>query len=49
MAAGDRPAAGDVATLREALGDDGFVELLVSAAYFLMLGDLATVLRPSAA
>jgi len=48
MAAGDRPRAADVATLRDLLGDAGFVQLLVSAAYFLMLGDVAGVLQPPA-
>jgi hypothetical protein len=48
MAAGERPRADDVTTLRELLGDAGFVQLIVSAAYFLMLGDIAGVLQPSA-
>jgi hypothetical protein len=48
MASGARPRADDVATLRGLLGDTGFVQLLVSAAYFLMLGDIAGVLQPPA-
>jgi len=47
MAGGVRPRTADVAILREMLGDAGFVQLLVSAGYFLMLGDIAGVLQPA--